>query len=168
MIRLFIDPASKQTGWALFKNNKVIKSGTVAVKGDLSCRLNQLYWQYAHKFSIRTKVELKECHIEQFGGTINNTVVQAVGAIRAGVWNICPNVEQDIPVRTWQKYVGWPNTRGIGSSLRKDMETNWMDYLDKSTTHEVLYEYGKKVKSLDELAAIGMGLWYTEEGYKAR
>lgn len=135
-VRLFIDPASKSSGWALFKGKKLLKSGTVEVKGQVWDRLAALSWRYTHLFSGKTWVDCQEAHIEQFGGRPHRYLVFSVGVIGAAVANIATEVEQDIPVSSWQKYCDWK-----GKGL-------------------ILDPYRDKVDSEDELSAIGMGLWY--------
>lgn len=137
-VRLFIDPASKSTGWALFKGNQLLKSGTVIVKGNIHERLVALHWRYAHLFQGRTLIDLKECHIEQFGGRPHRYLVFSVGVLISAI-DYAEETTQDVPVSSWQKYTDWKGNR-----------LTLLDYLDK-------------VESEDELAAIGMGLWYTEE-----
>lgn len=136
-VRLFIDPASISTGWALFKGKKFLKSGTVVVKGEISKRLVGLHWRYRHLFQGRTLVDLKECHIEQFGGRPHRYLVFAVGVLLSAV-DYAEEAKQDVPVSSWQKHVDWKKERLM------------------------LKPYFDKVESEDELAAIGMGLWYTE------
>ena len=145
-LRLFIDPASISTGWALFSDNKLIKSGTIAT--DKKCavfdRLNYIYKKYKKlKFD-----NLEEIHIEQL---VRNTHIYthwSVSVIAMALYNPDVVIAADISILSWQKATSW------------------------KTTKEPIKAYKGRVSSEDELAAIGMGTYYTGRlcglGKKAR
>ena len=146
-IRLFIDPSCKASGYALFKGKDLIKSGSIIIKTkDHATRLNELHWRYQHLFSLRTKIDLKETHIEQFGFKAHRYLINAVGVIMAATAGYSEEVEQDIPVKSWQKYIGFTKGGPYGEVDK------WAKYNDN----------GKCINE-DELSAIGMGMWYMEE-----
>lgn len=137
--RMFIDPASKSTGWVIFEGNKYIESGTICANesDDVFNRLDCISRRY--HYLMRAKEELDEVHIEQL---VRNTHIYthwSVGVIGTIMSVHSKTVAGDIPIQSWQKHVDWKDKR------RK------------------LKKYGHIVKSEDELAAIGMGLWYVEK-----
>ena len=133
--RLFIDPGSYSTGWALFKGPELIKSGTVDVdkkERDPFVRLSKISQQY-----LLLMLPACEVHLEQL---VRNTHIYthwSVGAIGAILTGLGCSVKADIPIASWQRAVDWHGDR------------------------EPLNSYLELVSSEDELAAIGMGLWYT-------
>lgn len=127
---LFIDPASKSTGWALYENKKCIKHGTIIALGNIGDRLYSLYIDYEDLFSI---YKPKEIHIEQFGGRPHRYLIMSVGILFAAGHRF--NVTQDIAVKTWQKWCCW-----------SEIKDKW--------------QVKKDFKSEDEWAAYQMGMWY--------
>lgn len=134
-LRLFIDPASISTGWAIFDGSTYVVSGTIAVDKSVPIfgRLKMICNAYT---ALNAKFwMIKEVHIEQL---VRNTHIHthwsvgAIGSVFGG------KTKADIPIRGWQKYCEWG---------------------DKRTR---LVPFKKLVKSTDELAAIGMGLYYVK------
>lgn len=144
--RLFIDPASISTGWALFLDDKLIKSGTIATdkKGNIFDRLNIIYKEYKKlKFD-----KVDEVHIEQL---VRNTHIYthwSVSVIAMALYNTGCTIAADVSISSWQKATAW------------------------KTTKDPIKAYKGRVNSEDELAAIGMGTYYTRRlsglGKKAR
>lgn len=132
--RLFIDPASISSGWALFIGKTLFVSGTVkvSVKSQFD-RLAAVGMEYQ---KIGSKFRPQEVHIEQFGGRPHHILHWAVGLIGTTLKTATNKVGQDVPVSAWQKEMDWKNSR------------------------EPLTAYLDKVDSEDELAAIGMGLYW--------
>lgn len=134
-LRLFIDPASISTGWALFSDDELIKSGTIATnkKDNVFDRLNYIYKEYR-----KLKFEnLTEVHIEQL---VRNTHIYthwSVSVIAMALYVTGRFIAADVSISSWQK------------------ETSW------KTTKDPLKAYKGRVSSEDELAAIGMGVYYT-------
>lgn len=133
--RLFIDPASISTGWALFKDQKYIKSGTIAVskKDAIFDRLHMIYQEYQKL----TLPKIDEVHIEQL---VRNTHIYthwSVSSIGLALYPICPNIYADVSISAWQKATSW------------------------KTTKDPIKAYTGRVSSEDELAAIAMGTYYT-------
>lgn len=131
---LYVDPASISTGWALFSDGKLIKSGTIAVDKKLPVfvRLYQIYKTYR---KLRLKPD--EVHIEQL---VRNTHIYthwSVSVIALGLFHSNVTVGADIPIASWQKFVDWKEER------------------------KPLASYKRWVQSEDELAAIGMGLYHS-------
>lgn len=145
-LRLFIDPASISTGWALFSDDTLLKSGTVSTdkKKDVFDRLNYIFKEYKKlKFT-----DVEEVHIEQL---VRNTHIYthwSVSVIAMALYAPNRHISADISISSWQKATSW------------------------KTTKDPLKAYKGRVSSEDELAAIGMGTYYTRRfcglGKKAR
>lgn len=135
-VRIFIDPASISTGWALFKGPKLVAHGTVAVDRKLPIfkRLSAVYRQYA-----QSKINVEEVHIEQLVRNTHIFTHWSVAVIGLAFTDRCASVEADIPIQSWQAHVRW------------------------KTDQAPLSAFKGSVHSEDELAAIGMGLYYTEK-----
>lgn len=145
-LRLFIDPASISTGWALFSDDKLVRSGTVATdkKNNVFDRLNYIFKEYKKlKFT-----NVDEVHIEQL---VRNTHIYthwSVSVIAMALYAADRAIAADVSISSWQKATSW------------------------KTTKDPLKAYKGRVSSEDELAAIGMGTYYTRRfcglGKKAR
>lgn len=145
-LRLFIDPASISTGWALFSDDQLIKSGTVATnkKDNVFDRLNYIFKEYRKlKFT-----DVSEVHIEQL---VRNTHIYthwSVSVIAMALYHPSRAIAADVSISSWQKATSW------------------------KTTKDPIKAYKGRVSSEDELAAIGMGTYYTGRlcglGKKAR
>lgn len=137
--RLFIDPASNSTGWALFEGKQLLTSGTITADGEKNSfvRLEVIGLQY-ETLGARLRV-IDECHIERMAGRPSHIVHHSVGVIGYALGAYCLEVNADIPVQSWQKHCDW------------------------KTTKAALEAYKGRVASEDELAAIGMGLYYTNK-----
>lgn len=133
---IFIDPASISTGCAIFtRRGRLVKHMTIKVdkKRDVFDRLQALYEAYR---AIASEFERSEVHIEQL---VRNTHIYthwSVGVIGAAFAEFDCNVYADIPINSWQKYCLWNGSR------------------------KPIVKYKGKVDSEDELAAIGMGLYW--------
>lgn len=138
MRRLFIDPASISTGWALFDDKKLVVSGTIAVdkRPKVNMRLHTLEKAYREMLA---RYHPEEVHIELLVRTVHIHTLWSVGMLVTVCSNFCNNVNADIPISSWQKY------------------TNW------KTTKARLKTYKGRVESEDQLAAIGMGLYYVNK-----
>ena len=131
---LYVDPASISTGWALFENGKLVSSGTVAVdkKMPVFLRLYHIYKSYK-----KLRLSPNEIHIEQL---VRNTHIYthwSVSVIALSMFRRNVQVDADVPIASWQKFTDWKGEKAPLKSYRR-----W-------------------VRSEDELAAIGMGLWHT-------
>lgn len=145
-LRLFIDPASISTGWALFSDDKLVRSGTVATdkKNNVFDRLNYIFKEYKKlKFT-----NVDEVHIEQL---VRNTHIYthwSVSVIAMALYATDRAIAADVSISSWQKATSW------------------------KTTKDPIKAYKGRVSSEDELAAIGMGTYYTRRfcglGKKAR
>ena len=142
--RLFIDPASRDTGWAVFEGKKYIDSGTVqSHEKDVFIRLRNIFYGYE---DIPQGLNVFEVHIENIPPERNiarayrmRPLLYSVGAIGAILVEQGCTVHVDLHIKSWQKHVDWKGDQ------------------------KLLKKYKKFAKSEDELAAIGMGLWYTSE-----
>lgn len=131
---LYVDPASISSGWALFEDGELIDSGTVAVdkKMNVFLRLHHIYKAYK-----KLRLSPNEIHIEQL---VRNTHIYthwSVSVIALGMFRRNVQVDADIPISSWQKFTDWKGNKAP------------------------LKDYKRWVRSEDELAAIGMGLWHT-------
>jgi hypothetical protein len=132
---MFVDPASISSGWAIFINQDYFVSGSVVVKGkDAIERLVRIYSAYKE---LAGKWDVSEVHLEQFGGRPSHILHWSVGVIGVALKTDKNTVAQDVPVSSWQLAAGWKGTRAP------------------------LKVYMNSVQTEDELAAIGMGIWYT-------
>ena len=131
--RLFVDPASKSSGWALYKGILLIDHGTIEVFGknvfDRLCILGYEYDTLAQKLG-----EIYEVHIEQLVRNTHIYTHYSVGIIGAA-FSISSEVSADIPIQSWQKATNWKTDRSCLAGI--------------------------KVGSEDELAAIAMGVFWT-------
>jgi hypothetical protein len=117
-----------------------MQSGTFVVdrKKNIFRRLCEVF---AHYRDI-VDCDIDEVHIEQL---VRNTHIYthwSVAVIGIALYLQCGSVDANIPIQSWQKHNGWRKAKG-GVEVGKVLET-----------------YRKKVSSEDELAAIGMGLFW--------
>lgn len=131
---VYVDPASISSGWALFVDGKLQQSGTVLAdkKANVFKRLYQIYCGYK-----KLGIKADEVHIEQLVRNTHIFTHWSVSVIALGLFHSNVQVDADIPISSWQKFVDWKEERAA------------------------LKTYQKRVSSEDELAAIGMGLWHT-------
>lgn len=150
MRRLFIDPATNKTGWALFVDGVLVESGTINVSGPtVWYRLFNLKNQYR---DLVTRLKPDRVFIERMNYRVLSCVWSvsaiALGAAEAGVFidgsardgtaecfQISPN--------SWQAWCGWKQP-------------------------DSLKEFRSRVGSVDELAAIGMGVYWHEKYIEGR
>lgn len=130
---LYVDPASISSGWALFTDGVLVDSGTIAVdkKDNVFTRLCKIYKGY------KKVPKVEEVHIEQL---VRNTHIYthwSVSVIAIALYHSGCSIFADIPIASWQKHTDWQGKKAP------------------------LNGYAGRVKSEDELAAIGMGLWHT-------
>ena len=138
-LRLFVDPASISSGWALFEGTELLKSGTVQVeaKDAVWTRLRHVYYEYLSLANSVEMLKVSEVHIEQLPRRCHIYTHYSVGTIGTAFSPNGCKISGDIPVKSWQAHCDWHGSK-------KGLEA---------------YQGG--VDSEDELAAIGMGLWYT-------
>lgn len=149
--RIFIDPASRSSGWAIFHGKSLVQHGTVEAhdkKDSIEFRLRDVMMKYmdvvnCHADMYETKFE--SCHIEQLVRMTHIYTHWSVGVIMAAVLSTdhVHKVAADIPISSWEKYTQW-NT-------------------DKAPIYKALQSSTKKIASEDELAAIGIGLYWTNK-----
>jgi hypothetical protein len=138
---MFIDPASTKTGWAIFDDFRLLNSGSISATGnDVFKRLSQIAVEYATEIY---PYNYEEIHFENIPVSnrlgkqaVMRPLMYSIGAIGQMLYRDGLKISVDIPVKSWQKYVDWNGERTR------------------------LCEYENHVESEDELAAIGMGLWY--------
>lgn len=134
--RLFVDPGSKSSGWALFEGSELTDSGTVEAdqKEDSFHRLSDMYLAY---FELGSEIRPDEVHIENFRKNLAIQLHHSVGAISAALACWSPLVAQDCWMSSWQRWHGY--------SKKKELPANLAGY---------------KISSTDELEAIAIGLWW--------
>lgn len=141
MKRLFIDPATEKTGWALFINGQLVESGSIQVAGRMAERLLKIKNAYRE---LATRLVPDSVHVEQMNHRVH-VCIWSVGAIIVGMEEAGVHVDVKAPgfqisPTGWQTWVGWRRGNALG-------------------------EYRERVGSADELAAIGMGLyWHAKFG----
>src|SRR5688572_25877167 len=109
--RLFIDPGSISTGWALFVGSTFMMSGTVASaqadKGDADAfrRLALIVGRYGPL----SQELLDEVHFEQLVTRTHHYTHWSVGAIGAffAACNKDVEVLADVAISSWQRFCGW-------------------------------------------------------------
>ena len=136
-LRMFVDPASISTGWALFQGKRLIASGTIAVDKTLhwSLRLHEI----ARAYKQLPFTNIDEVHIERLVRNTHIYTHYSVGVISSILCLYSDSVEADVSITSWQKAVDWKDKR------------------------KKLTPYKRRVESEDELAAIGMGLYWLSE-----
>lgn len=147
MKRLFIDPATNKTGWAVFVDGVRTESGTISVAGPtLWTRLLNLKNEYR---LLVTRVKPDKIYIERMNRVVHSCIWSVaailVGAAEAGVTVDDAGRDKDcfqISPNSWQAWVKWKQANSLA-------------------------EYRPIVTSIDELAAIGMGVyWHGKYGGK--
>lgn len=136
---LFIDPASISSGWAYFRNQKLEAQGSVVVDKKLPpfVRLMQVYYSYLELANNAPGPLIQEVHIEQLPRRCHIYTHYSVAVAGIAFASSDCQVWGDIPVKAWQKYTDWHGERAM---LK-----------------------GYTVQTEDELAAIGMGLYYVNK-----
>jgi hypothetical protein len=148
---LFIDPASKSTGWAYVVDGKLIQSGTTVVGHnlDIFARLSKLYHAY---FMVVKELAIDEIHIERLPAKCHHMTHWSVGVIgAAGFEGGVAEIKADISPSSWQKAMGWKTVRSPklpGYTLKPGSP---------------LLPLVGDVKSVDELAAIGIALYWVQK-----
>lgn len=132
--RLFIDPASISSGWALYEGAKLVAHGTVATekKWSVFVRLHDIWRQY-RQLSF---TNLDEVHIEKLPRRCHHYTMWSVGVIGHALVPLTSKIDDEAPVKSWQKHVSW-----------RDVEGSWKE---------------RGYKSEDEFAAVCIGKWYVE------
>ena len=109
--RLFIDPASRSSGWAFFRGNELIDQGTVIAvdSHDVFKRLEDIYISY---WRLAERVSAVEVHIESMPRMVSHFCMWSVGVIGTAVWRPSRGlVKDDIWVQSWQKVTAWKGNR---------------------------------------------------------
>lgn len=117
-----------------------MESGTIAVdkKLDVWERLRLI----EQKYRALPLPKLKEVHIEQLPRKCHYFTHWSVGVIGSSLRYECLDINQDIPVTSWQRSTRW---------------TQREEGLSK------VEAYKGQVESEDELAAIAMGIYFYAE-----
>lgn len=137
--RIFIDPASRSSGWAQFIGPKFEKAWTFELKDkDPFVRLHQLS-SLVHNFVVDGSVQ--EAHIETMNYGVHYACIWSVGVIGATLARKDIKVEQDIPVKAWQKDANWKETQYLWETIHSPWP--WA--------------------SEDEWAAYNMGVWWLKK-----
>lgn len=136
---LFIDPASISSGWAYFKSQKLEAHGSVVIaqKMEPFLRLMQVYYSYLELANSDMGQRIQEVHIEQLPRRCHIYTHYSVAVAGIAFASSDCQVWGDIPVKAWQKHTDWHGERAM---LK-----------------------GYDVQTEDELAAIGMGLYYVNK-----
>lgn len=149
--RLFIDPASISSGWALFRGRDFVASGTVSAdkRDPVFERLATLWDQYrAQKFE---GARLDEIHLERLPRQTHHYCHWSVGVIGAALQKSGAEILADISPTSWQRHCGW-------KTKRTDVRTPY-----RLEPGSPLIPFVKVTDSPDELAAVGLGIYFTEK-----
>jgi Holliday junction resolvasome RuvABC endonuclease subunit len=135
--RLFVDPASISTGWALFEGDKLEQHGTLKVsEGDALDRLAVIGKRYE---AMSAMLKPDHTFLERMNHIVAYQVVWSVGVIATALRQGSPeSTFEQISPATWKKYLN-----GIGMSVA-----------DFAKLHAC--------KSEDQAVAIAMGLCYLQ------
>ena len=119
--RLFIDPASISSGWAIFEGSTYVKSGTIAVdrKLDVFKRLSLLSSLY-YNFVVDGSID--EIHIELLPRRCHIYTHYSVGVIGTALSRKCDIIKGDIPVQSWQKATAWDERKEHWAAKGLDSE----------------------------------------------
>lgn len=130
--RLFIDPASISSGWALYRGSTLVDHGTVLADKRLGvfARLQSIATHYKE---LSKRLSYEEFHIEKMPRRVHYYTIWSCGVIGTSLKHSLCDGKDDIPVRSWQKFVDW-------DTIRDDWEGQYV--------------------SQDEWAAICMGRYY--------
>ena len=134
--RMFIDPASISSGWAIYLGKELEKSGTIAVdkKFNVFVRLMHLSALYRQ---LMVSGSVDEVHIELLPRRCHHFTHWSVGVIGSTLQAYGGTISSDIAVKSWQKWTDWE---------RKSAKWRTLGY-----------------KSEDEFAAVEMGRFWTEK-----
>jgi hypothetical protein len=102
--RLFIDPASISTGWALFSGDKLVFHGTIVrTEGDALDRLASISKAYE---ALSAMYLPDEIIIERMNHIVAYQVVWSVGVIAVATRQGSPRAKfAQLSPQTWQKYL---------------------------------------------------------------
>lgn len=162
LLRMFVDPASISSGWALFQNKRLIASGTVAVDKKLHWS-ERLHW-IRQKYLELPFTNIDEVHIERLVRRTHIITHYSVGVIASVLCLYSKAVSADVGIRSWQKYCEWDN-KAAKVALRKAGVTE-QDAIKMVKCNRKLVKYKKTVDTLDELEAIAMGVYWVNEEHK--
>lgn len=150
--RLFIDPGSISTGYALFEDGRLKLSGTIAAPARKAAfgRLAELSFKYRDLLNqlIADSIVPDEVHIERLPIYPRNEQsplhsVGAIGAVFADYATVAADVEA-----SWKKAVGWDHRVIKTLEDRDKLPSGFFKTICALTT------------SHDEMAAIGQGLYW--------
>lgn len=137
--RLFIDPASISSGWAYFNDKELLAHGTIATPKEFNVwtRLADIVSKYR---TTMVDGSIDEVHIELLPRRCHIYTHYSVACIGYSLYSKCGKIHPDIPIKSWQKATDWNGKRKCILDARVHNES-----------------------SEDELAAIGMGIYYTQK-----
>lgn len=137
-----IDPGSKSTGWAQVDAKGNIESGTITAEGPSWDRLGDVFTSYYRAFTEGSLIPHNPVYIERLVRMTHIITHYSVAAIGIACQQWGCEVYAEISIKSWQKAVDWNGAR------------------------KPLQKYKDKVKSEDELAAIGMAIYLLVEREK--
>lgn len=107
---MFIDPASRSSGWSLFNGGSLVKSGTISISNDDPYRrLADIYDAYLALgfFLSQTGLRPGAVHVEQLPRSCHIYTHYSVGIIGAALCQTGAQVKGDVPIKAWQKHANW-------------------------------------------------------------
>ena len=146
-IRLFIDPGSNSTGWAVVDEESkcILETGTIRAHKNHEVweRLDEIgagYYVLANELGSRYDAWGSKVHIERMNRNVNVAVVWSVAAIAVNLMPWGFFIDEQISPTAWQKTVKWNKAH---------TKKNWVK-------NKLAKRYN--TDSEDEAAAIGLAL----------
>lgn len=131
---MFVDPASKAAGWAVFEGEVYLTGGAVQYNygtGDEAAFFN-LAEIKADFLEIFLEHEVDEVHIEQLVSKTHRYVHWSVGAIGSTSATCGVPTLADVPIQAWQKGIEW-----------KERRKNWKEEGYDSEDHMAAFFMGE-------------------------
>lgn len=138
MIRVFVDPASRSAGYAVYDDEKLIESGTLLAVGDDEVERMVQLWAGFKKVAERIKPE--ELYVERMNYQVHYLVQWAVGIVKT-VFAIYggTKVHGDVSPNSWKAFLKREALTLGGIKAMNDTSSD------------------------DEAVAIGLGLWFFDK-----
>lgn len=128
---MFVDPASKAAGWALFEGETYLCGGAVQYNcgvGDEAAfkNLSEIKADFLELF---LEHEIDEVHIEQLVSKTHRYVHWSVGAIGSTSASCGIPTFADISISAWQKGIEWKERRRLWKEEGYESEDHMAAYL---------------------------------------
>jgi len=108
MRRMFVDPGTNVTGWALFDDDELVDSGTIsAMKGPAFRRLLEIGKAYAR---LASELQPDQVYFERMNRIVHVSVIWSIGTIGYAIKRaheaaeIMDSTDSQISPSSWKKY----------------------------------------------------------------